>query len=457
MIKKNDKCKIKIENLVYGGAGISKIDDFVIFTDDAAPGDEVEVNLYDVRKNFAKASITEIIKPSKDRIKPECAMANTCGGCQWGHIDYNAQLKIKEDIVKDTLKKLGSIEAKVLPIIHSDKTTEYRAKVQYPVSQTKVSKRFLAGYYKKSSHELINIKFCPAQPDIINKITEHFRIEAQSAGLTGYNERSRQGLVRHLVFRYSDTHGNLTLTIVVNRNQVEDNFLEFAKNLYSDFDELVGVLVNYNTKHNNAIMGEKTDLIAGDSYIEEKIDDKVFKISAGSFFQVNLPVAKKMFSYVKEVISKNVDKPTLLDAYAGVGSFALLLSDVCSKITAVESFPQAVDDAMDNIKLNNISNINYIKGDAGKELVAMAEEEKKFDVVLLDPPRKGCEPETIEAVSKIAEKMVIYVSCNPSTLARDLKLLEERGFKVESLQPVDLFCNTYHIETVAVVRKTCLC
>ena len=453
MIKKNDICKIKIDSLVYGGAGISKLDDFVIFTDDAAPGDEVEVKLYDVRKNFAKASIEQIITPSDVRKKPDCSLANTCGGCQWSHIEYEAQLKIKEDIVKDTLKKIGNIEAPVLPIIHGDKTTEYRAKTQFPVSQTKVSRRFLAGYYKKSSHELVNIKYCPAQPEIINKITEYFREEAQRAELTGYNERSRQGLIRHLVFRYSDTHENLTLIMVVNRNRVEDNFVDFAKKLYNRFDELTGVLVNYNTKANNAILGEKTELIVGDSYIEETIDDKVFKISAGSFFQVNMPVAKKLFNTLKEIISKNFKKPTLLDAYAGVGSFAVLLSDICSNITAIESFPQAVEDGLDNIKNNNINNINYIKGDAGKELTILAEEGKTFEVVILDPPRKGCEPEAIEAVAQIAEKMVIYVSCNPSTLARDLKILETKGFKVKSLQPVDIFCNTYHIETIAVLDR----
>ncbi|MDD3149866.1 MAG: 23S rRNA (uracil(1939)-C(5))-methyltransferase RlmD [Candidatus Gastranaerophilales bacterium] len=453
MIKKDDIFDIKINSMVYGEEGIGKIDDFAVFVANSAPEDILKVKADVIKKNYAKAQIQEIIKPSPSRVEPICGLSKICGGCQWQHIKYEEQLKAKIQNLKDCLKKIANVEIPIKDILQGEKQTEYRCKVQYPIGQTKVSKRFLAGYYKKGTHEIINIKKCPVQPEIIDKIIEFFREEAQKLNLTAYNEQNKKGLIRHLVFRYSYSKKNLILTIVINDKKTTEDLEILCNNLFNDFDEIAGMLVNFNTKNSNVIMGNQTELICGQDFIEEELNGKKFHISAGSFFQVNIPVAIKMFDEVKNIIFEKYKNPTILDCYSGVGSFSIWLSDIASKIVAVEEYPKAVEDAKINIELNKIKNMELIQGDAKIQLENLVSQNQQYDVVVIDPPRKGCENEIIEAICTLSKNAIVYISCNPSTLARDIKLFQEKGFSPQFARPVDMFCHTYHLESIVLLEK----
>jgi len=449
----NEIIELNIESLAYGGEGVAKYNGIAVFVDSVAIGDVIKAKIVSLKKNFAKAVLEEIISPSPDRIKPFCPIAKACGGCQWQHIDYEAQLKAKQTIVKDCLQKIAGVETEPEFPLSSGQIKNFRCKIQYPVQQTKVSKRFLAGYYKKNSHELTNIKFCPIQPEIIDNIAKSLREISQELELTAYNEQNKKGLIRHFVFRYSSSDSEILLTIVVNSKKLPEKISELCEKILSEYKEIVGVLVNFNTANSNIILGKETELVCGKDFIFEKIDDKTFKISAESFFQVNPKAAELMFKKVREFsIDKLGENFSVLDIYSGSGSFGIFLADIAKEITAVEASLSSVNDGEETLKLNNINNINFINQNAETALNTLIEDEKTYDLVILDPPRKGCSEEVINSVKNLAQKYIIYVSCNPSTLARDIKLLSD-SFAVEKIQPVDMFSHTYHVETIALLQK----
>ena len=456
MFKKGDLFEINIETLAYGGEGIGRLNGITVFVPDSVPGDYLKIEIVSVKKNYARGIIQEIIKPSEYRISPVCSLAKVCGGCQWLHIDYKEQLRAKKKIVEESLKKIANIDIPVHDVISSDCNLEYRCKIQFPVQQTKVSKRILAGYYKKGTHEIVNIKFCPIQPEIINQITQFTREKAQELNLTAYNEKTGKGLIRHLVYRYSQSHKNLLLIVVINSLDISDKLEQLCKSVQDNFKEIAGVLVNFNTSGTNIIMSYKTELACGRDYIEENLEGKKFKISAGSFFQVNPAAAVKIFNEVHKIIKERVENPTILDVYAGVGTFSIWLKDLATKITAIEENSNAVSDVRENIKLNkseNDADIDILEGNADRVLQDLIEQNSNFDVTILDPPRKGCSDVAIDAVARLTNKFIIYVSCNPTTLARDIKLLMKSGFIPEYAQPIDMFCHTYHIESIVVLKR----
>ena len=453
-IKGGDIFEVTAEKLVYEGSSIAKINGYPVFIDGACPQDKLKIKITKSNKNFANAVIEEILEPSPHRVKPFCPLHNVCGGCGWQHIDYDFQLEQKRNIVFETVKKITGDDIEVKPLIPSPLTRAFRSKVQYPVSQTKVSKRLLAGYYKKGSHELVNIKFCPIQPKIIDKITEFIRQNAQELGISGYNEKLHRGDLKHLVYRYSTSENELIVIFVVNDTKLMEKFKKLSKKLMDEFAHIKGCLINYNPAKTNLIMSNDTRKIQGENYIIEKIDDKIFKISANSFFQVNIGSAKNIFNIVKNIVKNNYPSARILDAYSGVSSFGIWLSDTAKEVVSVEEAPSATKDAADNVKLNNVTNLTAINGDAKKIFEQLIKNNEKFDVTVLDPPRKGCEKESLDYAIKLSQKAIIYVSCNPSTLARDLKYLKEHGFKTKYIQPVDMFCHSYHIESVVWLERT---
>ncbi|OGI04504.1 MAG: 23S rRNA (uracil-5-)-methyltransferase RumA [Candidatus Melainabacteria bacterium GWF2_37_15] len=450
-MNKGEIIELEITKLVYGGEGIGRYDDMTVFVSDTTPGDIVKAELISVKNNYAKAILKEVIKPSEQRIKPFCPLSNACGGCQWQYINYEEQLRAKKVIVEECLKKIAGTEIPVKDTISSSETKNYRCKIQFPVQQTKVSKRFVAGYYKKGTHDLVNIKYCPAQPEIIDEITAFLREKAAELNLTAYNERNKKGLIRHFVFRYSKTAQDVVLTIVINAEKTPENLIKLCDSVKEKFQQVVGVVVNFNTSHTNLIMGKNSQLIHGRDYIEEMLDSKIFKISHDAFFQVNPLTASKIFNEVREIVKQRVNNPSILDIYSGSGSFSIYLSDLASEIVAVEEIESAINDGKENILKNNIQNIHYINENADTAVPKLAAEGKKFDVIILDPPRKGCSKEVLEAVKQLADKFVIYISCDPSTLARDYKILSDK-FTAEFVQPVDMFCHTYHVESILVAR-----
>lgn len=445
-----DILKVNIESLSNLGFGIAKVNGFVIFVENACPGDELNIKITKRTKSYANAEITEILNPSPHRIKPFCPMQKVCGACQLQFIDYDYQLELKQKIVSDAMKAIGNIDIEIPKTIPSPQIRNYRHKIQYPISRTKNSNRILAGYYKPKTHDIVNIKYCPIQPEICDKIIEFIRGKAPQYNISGFLEKNHTGDLRHVVIRSSYATKKNLVVLVVNATKVFGKLKDFAQCIYDEFEDVSGVCVNFNSKKTNVILGQKTECLFGKDYIEEMILDKKFKVGANTFFQINPKSAENIFKYVKDYISENYQNPTVLDAYAGITSFGIVVSDVCKNVVSVEENKDSCELAKEVIKINNIQNIEINNMDAAKFFQA---ETRKFDIVILDPPRKGCSKESLDETYRLSKDRIIYVSCNPATLARDLKYLIQKGCTVESIQPFDMFCHTYHVENVAIIKR----
>lgn len=449
-MKQDDELTVTIEGFSNLGYGIARDNGFVIFVENSCPQDVVKIKLTKVTKNYANADVTEIITPSPYRVKPFCALQKVCGACQLQFIDYDYQLELKRQITEEAIHHIAGLDIEIPLTIASPQIKEYRHKVQYPVAETKVSKRLLAGYYKQKTHEIVNIKYCPIQPVICDEIIEFIRENAPKFCVSGYNEKKHTGDLRHVVLRCSASTGKVLVTLVVNSTKVFENLKNFANIIYEQIPQVVGVCVNFNTQKTNVILGKKSECICGEDFVEENILDKTFKIGSNTFFQVNPKSAENIFRYVKDYIKNNLQDAVVLDAYAGVTSFGVCISDVCKQIVSVEENSESVRLGEKIAKENGITNIEFHSGDAAE---FFKNETRKFDAVILDPPRKGCTKESLDEAFRLSKGLIIYVSCNPATLARDLKILTEKGCRVKSIQPFDMFCHTYHVENVAIISK----
>lgn len=443
---------VKIQKLLYGGKSLAKIDGFPVFVEGGCPEDIAEIKIVKRNKSYAIGQIVDLKTPSLYRVKPFCPMHNVCGSCGLQNISYEEQLQQKRLIVQETISKIYGENIDVLPVKFPKNNKNYRHKVQYPISQTKVSKRIIAGYYKKNSHEAINIKYCPVQPEILDEVTEFIRTAASEFNITGYDEKCHSGLLRHVVYRISRFSGKILVTLVINSDKIDKNLNKFSSKLMS-FENVTGVVANFNTAKTNVITGKRSVCVCGDDFIIEKIGDVQYKVSSGSFFQVNPESAEIIFNTAKEMIKANVENPSILDAYSGVSAFGLQMKDFAKEIICVEESKSSTDDAKFNVQLNNAENVTVINDDASRTFEKFVNDGKKFDVVLLDPPRKGCSFESLDYAAKLSSKLIVYVSCNPSTLAKDMRYLSDKGFEPKYVQPVDMFCHTPHIESVALLIK----
>ena len=458
-IKQDDIIELTIEKLVYSGSGFSHYNGQVVFVENAVPGDIVKAKVLRVNKNFIQAKVDEILTSSQYRVKPFCPLFNACGGCNLQNVDYDYLIEQKQIILKEffsskILKDFDDIEFK--PFIKSDVTKEYRCKVQNAISETKVSKRLLCGYYKENTHDVVNIKYCPIQPRIIEQIINYIR---ENWKLGGYIEKKDKGLLKHVIIRYSSTSKKIILTFVINKdlewfNKVENDIKSFSDEIIKSFPDVSGVLVNFNPKKTNKILGEKTELIAGEDFIFQKLysNDGIeynYKVSKNSFFQTNPFVAQKVFDAVKSLLKAN---STILDAYGGVGTIGIFLNTLAKRITLVEECESAIIDAKTNFKLNGCKNYEVFLGNAKRIFKDFLKKKKKFDYAVIDPPRKGSDKESLDSLSKLANA-IVYVSCNPATLMRDAKILNDFGFKLKTLQGADMFPYTHHIESIAYFEK----
>ena len=440
---------VKIEQISNLGSGIAKVDGMVIFVENTCPEDKVRIKITKKTKTYAIGKLLEILEPSPHRVEPICPMQKVCGACQIQFIDYKYQLELKKQIVEDYARNL---EIKVGDTIPSPQTTEYRHKIQYPISETQHSKRILAGYYKPKSHEIVNIKYCPIQPKICDDIIDYIRETAPKYEIKGYKEKKHAGDLRHVVIRASKSTGKNLVVLVVNATKIFDRLVSFAKDIYNRFDEVSGVCVNFNSKKTNLILSDKTELICGQEFIEEKLCDFTFKIGANTFFQVNPQSAENIFQYVKNYIRTNFDFPTLLDTYAGIAAFGIVMSDICKKVVSVESNKESIIIADKVLKDNKIKNVELHNMDTAKFLEKeISSKNRKFDITILDPPRKGCTQESLDRVLEVTKSKIVYVSCNPQTLVRDIEYLKSKGARVDFIQPFDMFCHTYHTECVTII------
>ncbi len=444
-----DKVILKIEKMVNLGLGLAYHEGCVVFVNQACTEDVVEAVITYVSKKHINADIVKIIVPSKYRIEPVCKNYNTCGACQLLHIDYNYQLEIKHDFVK---KELACFPVDVHAVVPCTALQHCRNKVQYAVrcayDEIKI------GYYEQKTHNIIDVDECGIQKKRCEDIIRYLKNSMTQYNLTTYSDNTNDGLVRNVMIRSSDYNEQHLVVIVVNSTHISSKLRTFCLSIFNAFDDVCGVCVNFNTKRNNVILGDITELVCGEKFVLEEICGVLFKIGPTTFFQVSPQSARNMFGFVKDQVKSRHKNATVLDAYAGITAFGFILSGVCEKVVSVESNVESVKLAHDVKQLNSIDNVELFCMDAGKFFEQEVKRKNKYDVVLLDPPRKGCSQESLDSALALTKSDIIYVSCNPSTLARDLKYLTNNGMIIECIQPFDMFCHTYHVETVVVLRKS---
>lgn len=473
-LRKNMRVQLKIDSLAAGGEGVAKDRGMPVFVSRVAPGDVVTAEIFDVRKNFARGKVVSLEVPSPQRTEPPCKIFKVCGGCQWQHIDYESQLRAKQDIVKQAITHIARLKSDiVLPTLGAENPLYYRNKVQFPAINPKGSPRILAGYYKEGTHELVNIKHCPVQPGPLDRVLEAVKQSLESHRIRAYDEETHRGLIRHIACRISIARQEVLLTLVINApadsKQPVESLVPLAKEVMAAVGEVKGVCVNFNPQRGNRIMGDTTQLIAGVDHVVEELrsqladapeklkDGLSFRLSSQSFFQVNSAQAARLLDLVLQAVLDESERlqrqPRLIDAYAGVGTIAQWLATSCKQIVAVEEVEPAVLDGRQNAELNQLTNIEFRLGRVEDALPALAAEGFVADIIVLDPPRKGVASEVIAATLALKPEKIIYVSCNPATLARDLRLLEDGGYVAYTIQPVDMFPQTFHVESVTQLRK----
>ena len=449
MLEKNSIYTIEIEDLGHSGEGVGKIDGFTVFVHGAIPGDYVKIKLTTLKKNYGIGKIIEILRPSQDRVEPRCPLANICGGCQIMHMDYRAQLDIKRKRVEETLERIGKINTTVHPTIGMENPYEYRNKAQFPVGI--VDGQAVLGFYKKGTHDIVRTDYCHIQAPVNIEIIKVIKEYIKKYDISVYNEKTRKGLLRHVVTRVGFKTGELMIVLITNGKELpyKDELIEMLK---TNIKGLKSIVHNINDKNTNVIFGRESRTIYGEDKISDYIGGLKFKISDQSFFQVNPIQTEKLYEKTLEYALLTGEE-NVFDIYCGTGSISLFLAQQAKKVIGVEVVETAIENAKENAKINNIHNTEFYVGKAEEVIPKLYEKGLKADVVVVDPPRKGCEEIVLETIAKMEPKRIVYVSCNPASLARDLAYLEERGYKTLEVQPVDMFGHTAHVECIALIQR----
>ncbi len=446
-VKVGDEAVLEIENYASEGEGVGRINGFTVFVPGALVGEKVAASIDLVKKTYARAHLLDegVRFASPERIEPPCPLYLDCGGCQLLHQSYEGQLAMKQQRVIDALSRIGGIiDITVRPIIGMANPWHYRNKVQYPFG--KRNGRIIAGCYEKSTHRVVETPDCRIQHPTNNRVVEGARRLAEEFGLSVYDEETHKGLLRHVLVRRAFETGEISVALVINDSHFPRG-KEFARRLADEFPDIRSIVQNINPTHGNKVLGDKDIVLWGEDGITDILGGLEFRISATAFYQVN-PV-QTLVLYKKAVEYAGLSgKEKALDVYCGVGTLTLFLARRVLEAYGIEANKNAIEDATANAKLNKIANVRFIAGRAEKVLPDLAEAGTTFDVAVVDPPRAGCPPEVLQALANTRARRIVYVSCNPSTLARDLKDLVQSGYKADEVQPVDMFPHTYHVECV---------
>lgn len=450
-MKKNDIVKLKITSATAEGSGVGKTEDnIVVFVPMTAIGDEIEARILKVKKTYAFGKIEKIITPSSARISPDCPNFSKCGGCVWRHISYDEELKIKSQKVRDAVERIGGISTEFRPIIGSERVNRYRNKAQLPIGRDREGGAVL-GFYAFHSHRIIDCDDCALQPEIFKTVMDVTRDFIERTNTDIYDESTGKGRLRHLYIRLGEVTNELMVCYVVNGNGLKQEDM-LVKMLRESLPNLKTVVFNSNREKTNVILGNKNRVAYGKGYITDVLCRLKFKISPFSFWQVNRAQAEKLYSKAKEYAKLSGDE-VLLDLYCGTGTIGLTMAQDCKQLVGVEIVEDAVNDAKANAEANGINNARFICADAPTAAEQLRKEGTAPDVVILDPPRKGCGEELVKTIRKMNPKRVVYVSCDPATLARDLKYFAENGYITQEVTPCDMFPRTAHCESVALLTK----
>ena len=448
MLVKNEIYEALICDYTAEGQGVAKIDGCAVFVPNAIAGERCRIRIEKVGKTWASGKIVEILDKSPHRVNRECPVAKLCGGCDFWHMDYEEESRMKAERVRQALNRIGGEGLETIPILSAPTCYGYRNKAQYPVSSQK--SRVYAGFFRAGTHSVVENDRClilPQETDKIKKIVidyvNHYRISA-------YDEELGKGLLRHIYVRRGAVSGQILVCLVINGRKLPhgEDLVERLKAV-PGFTTLV---LSVNTRQGNTILGEEFITLYGPGYIEDTLCGLNFRLSARSFYQVNHHQAQRLYeaAIAQAQITKN---DLVLDLYCGVGTITLCMAKAAGKVIGVEVVEQAVEDARENAKRNNIENAEFFCGDAGKAALKLEEKGIRPDVVVVDPPRKGLNADTIEALHRMSPRRIVYVSCDPATLSRDVALLKEKGYKLESAQAADLFPRCAHVESVVCLTR----
>lgn len=465
MFKKNDVLEIEITDQGTTGEGIGKVSGYTLFVKDTVIGDVAKVKVMKAKKNYAFARLVEIVKPSKYRVEPLCPVAKSCGGCQLQAMNYQQQLKFKQEKVFNNIRRIGGVEDFIMkPIMGMEELCikgheengpfHYRNKAQFPVGRDKEG-RIISGFYAGRTHSIISVNDCLLGTGVNKTVMDIIKMYMTLEGVKPYDEVTHKGVVRHVLIREGKHTGEVMVCIIINGDKLPqvDRLVEQLLKVSGMTD----ISLNINKEKNNVILGDKIIKLYGPGYIEDYIGDVKFRISPLSFFQVNPVQTEKLYSKAMEY-AKLTGSETVWDLYCGIGSISLFLAKNARKVIGVEIVEPAVEDAKVNARINNIENVDFISG-AAEDVVPeyfqkhKGEPECNPDVIVVDPPRKGCDEKLLNTMVLMAPKRIVYVSCDSATLARDIKWLSDKGYKLVEATPCDMFGQSVHVETVVKLHR----
>ena len=447
---KNREYEIKIDNLGMNGEGIGRIEGFTMFVPGALPSEKIRIKAVKVGKAYGYGKLLEVVESSSHRVRPSCQYAGHCGGCQLQHMSYSLQLDFKKQLVKDAIERIGGLEDVIIhDTIGMEEPWRYRNKMQFPVGMLK--DKLAIGFYAPRSHNIIDMDSCHIQHGINDNIIKLVRDFMSDFNIKPYDESIHHGIIRHVVSKIG-FQSREVMAIIVTNGDILPHKDKLIQRLRREVPGIVSIVQNINSQKTNVILGKKNVVLWGKDHIMDSIGNLKFKISPLSFFQVN-PLQTAVL-YNKAVEYANLTgNEDVIDAYCGIGTISLFMAQRARKVYGIEVIAQAIEDAKINASENDIHNVEFIVGQAEVVVPDMAKGGLKPDVVVVDPPRKGCDPKLLDAVIHAQPKRMVYVSCNPATLARDLRYLSERGYKAVEVQPVDMFPQTAHVETVCLISK----
>ena len=447
--RKNDLVTLEIEDCGIDGEGIGKADGFTVFVKDAVIGDTVTAKIIKAKKNYGYGRLMEVLKPSPYRVKPKCEFARQCGGCQLQALTYDQQLVFKTNKVKGHLERIGGFtDIPMEPIIGMDELFHYRNKAQFPVGRNKEGK-IVTGFYAGRTHNIIENRDCALgvaeNKEVLDRVIAHM----EKYGIEPYNEATGKGLVRHVLIRYGYFTKEVMVCLILNGNKIPKEE-QLVKSL-CEIPGMTSITINVNKKHSNVILGEEIRLLWGQEYITDRIGDISYQISPLSFYQVNPMQTQKLYAKALEYADLH-GQETVWDLYCGIGTISLFLAQKAKFVRGVEIVPAAIENAKENAKLNGLENTEFFVGKAEEVLPREYKKNGVYaDVIVVDPPRKGCDETLLETMIEMNPERIVYVSCDSATLARDLKYLCERGYELRKVCPVDQFGMTVHVETVVLL------
>ena len=443
--------ELAITGLGSSGEGVGKYENFTIFVQGALPGETVEVAITLAKKNYAVGKLLQIIESSAQRVQPACPLYKECGGCQLQHLSYEGQLQVKQQQVQDAITRIGHLQLQVLPTLGARQPWYYRNKMQFPAAQN-AEGQLTVGCYAAATHSVINTGDCLIQKQYNNQVLQVVRSWMEQYGISAYDEKNGKGLVRHVMGRVGVHSGEVMVVLVTSEYDIPHK-KELVDLLRQEIPNVVSIQQNINKKRTNIIMGLKNRVLYGKETITDSLGSLSFHISALSFFQVNSEQAEVLYAKALEYAALEGHE-TVVDVYCGTGTISLYLAQKAKKVFGIEIIAPAIENAKQNAMDNHYTNAEFICGDAAVELPKLLAGGVQPHVVLVDPPRAGCEEKVLEAIAKVQPEKVVYVSCNPATLARDLAYLEAHGYKTQKVQPVDMFPQTHHIENVALITRS---